>query len=350
MDGKVLQNGDNMMAAAKGGDFAAFLNQYAFSGPWRAVQEESGMNNTTRMVYAGGSKYVLRVYDNHRDADIVLTEHAVLLALARTDLPVLVPKPVASRSGGTVTAAPDGKLAALYRFIEGRRPSPENPHHIEGLGRAAGELTMALRSADIACRPIYKPYYEFEETHCKAASDAVLRLAEASARLSGFVSEVDRLLSERARLAALRDRFAALPAQWIHGDIVFNNAVAQDDRIVGLLDFEFSTVDARAMELAVILGEFPEADGERALKRIGLFCSGYGSAVRLTGEELEMLPELVKLRMMDVFLHFAGRLLEGLDPEEVWEGQIKRASFVFGWMDKHRGVLETKFDRYLAQV
>jgi homoserine kinase type II len=69
----------------------------------------------------------------------------------------------------------------------------------------------------------------------------------------------------------------------------------------------------------------------------------------LSGEELNLLPELVKLRMMDVFLHFAGRLLEGLDAEEVWEGQIRRASFVIAWLDEHRGRLDALFDRYLAE-
>ncbi|WP_274650704.1 phosphotransferase [Paenibacillus humicola] len=334
--------------AADGSRFAVFLEQYAFDEPWRAVKEESGMNNTTRMVYADGRKYVLRVYDNHCDPAIVTVEHAVLLGLSRSRLRFQVPRPVSNRGGGTITAAKDGKLAALYGYIQGTRPSADDRDHIRGLGAAAGELSVALKTASIAAAPLYTPYYDFAETHGWAEGEVLHRLAERESGTGGCRRELELLLAERVRLAALKERFAALPRQWIHGDLNFTNAVAREDQIAGLLDFEFCAVDARAMEPAVVLAEFPDADLEAALDKFALFCEGFGRHVRLSGDEIRLLPELIKLRMMDVVLHFAGRFREGLDPGSVWEGQIRRAAFVTEWLDGHRGALAALFERYFA--
>jgi homoserine kinase type II len=335
------------MAITAGGDFAAFLDQYNFSETWRAVEEESGMNNTTRMVYSGTNKYVLRVYDNHRDAQIVRIEHLVLEGLQALKLPFKVPQPVENNRNSTITVSQDGKLAALYRFIEGQRPSPKNPEHIAGLGHAAGLLSQALNEVKPDVVPIYKPYYEFDEAHGDLTDQAIRVMAAQSELLSSRTGELQQLLRLRGQLLDLKPRIAALPHQWIHGDIVFTNSLCEGDRIVGLLDFEFCTVDVRVMELAVVLSEFPEEEEGTALERTALFCRGFGSAARLTMDEIALLPELMKLRMMDVFLHFARRYAEGLDPEQVWDGQIVRASYVCEWIDRNLDKLEPMFRHYL---
>ncbi|QYR19037.1 phosphotransferase [Paenibacillus sp. sptzw28] len=335
------------MAITAGGDFAAFLDQYNLAAAWRAVEEESGMNNTTRMVYSGDNKYVLRVYDNHRDAQIVRIEHLVLEGLQALKLPFKVPQPVENNRNSSITVSPDGKLAALFRFIEGDRPSPKNPEHVAGLGRAAGLLSHALNGVRPDVIPIYKPYYEFDKTHGAVTDEAIRVMAAESELLSGRTGQLEQLLRLRGQLLDLKPRIAALPHQWIHGDIVFTNSLCEGDRIVGMLDFEFSTVDVRVMELAVVLGEFPEAEEGTALERTALFCRGFGSAVKLTIDEIALLPELIKLRMMDVFLHFAGRYAEKLDPEQVWDGQIVRASYVCEWINRNLDKLEPMFRQYL---
>ncbi|MFB9330409.1 phosphotransferase [Paenibacillus aurantiacus] len=331
-----------------GGEFAAFLDAYDWSSPWRAEREESGMNNTTRMIYAGDERYVLRVYDNHRDEAIVRVEHAVLLALIGQDMDIRVPEPVRNQGGSTVTQGPEGKLAALYRYIEGRRPSPDNPAHIRGLGEAASKLSSRLAAAQIDVKPLYDAYYRFEETHRAMTNERLAELAH-TLRLPDAESEqVEAMVRLRAELRLAANRAAKLPHQWIHGDIVFTNSVAAADRIVGLLDFEFATVDVRAMELAVVLAEFPGPDAGTALNRIGLFCEGYGEGVRLGTEEADMLPALMQMRMMDVFLHFAGRLADGVDVPEVWRGQIERTSFVCGWIERNRLELNRIFRETLT--
>ncbi|MBB3110316.1 homoserine kinase type II [Paenibacillus phyllosphaerae] len=330
------------------GELAVFLNAYEWRGPWRAEKEESGMNNTTMMIYAANERYVLRIYDNHQDEGVVQVEHQVLQALARSDMPIQVPKPVANKQGLTVSTAPDGKLAALYHYIEGHRPTVDNLHHVAGLGQAAGSVAKVLQHVTIQADPLYDPYYRCETTHAAMAADVLKALCRTHALTEGQLAGVETMLTHRARLAKLTPQIEKLPHQWIHGDIVFTNSVAQGDRVVGLLDFEFTTVDVRVMEVAVVLAEFPSEDSQLALQRIDTFCSGYGSQMRLTREELELLPALIKLRMMDVFLHFAGRLSEGLDDAHVWAHQIERNSYVCEWVDRYADELSGIFARRLG--
>ena len=154
-------------------------------------------------------------------------------------------------------------------------------------------------------KPLYKPYYEFEQSHKAMAGEIIGRMTASSELLNTRKAELELLLLERTRLAQLRSAFASMPHQWIHGDIVFNNALVQEDGF-RVLDFEFCTIDLRAMELAVVLAEFPSEDLSRAMEQITLFCRGYGASVKLTRDEINLLPDLVKLRMLDVFLSFCG--------------------------------------------
>ncbi|RAP78255.1 phosphotransferase [Paenibacillus montanisoli] len=332
-------------------EYAQYLDAYPIDPDWHIKKEECGMNNTTRMVYAGADKLVLRIYENHRDRALVVTEHAILNELLRAKLTYKVPAAVQNRHRETITVGPEGKLAALYRFIPGKRPNPNSDAHVYGLGQAAGELSHALArlSGRAELIPQYKPYYELAENHGAMLDDALLQLCERNEQLKDRREKVIGLLHERKYLTALRDCIAKLPQQWIHGDIVFTNAVANEELISGLLDFEFCTVDARAMELAVVLAEFPsEASGE-AIRHIELFCKGFGEWAKLNQREQEQLPALIKLRMIDVWLHFAGRLQSGLDPEQVWLDQTDRVSFVCRWVEDHADAISEIFRRNLTE-
>ncbi|SFS62252.1 phosphotransferase [Paenibacillus sp. BC26] len=337
------------MSQIRVGEFAEYLNAYPLDRNWLLKQEESGMNNTTRMVYSDGEKFVLRVYENHRNDAFIRTEHEILNELQRHQLSFEVPRPVLNHASDSVTIGSEGKLAALYRYIDGNRPRADYDSHIYGLGYAAGELSLALAGLSLKPEtvPQYKPYYELEDIHGSMSAEVLIGLCERSERLSKSRDKLDGLQRAREQLAGLRNQIAGLRLQWIHGDIVFTNAVAEGDRITGMLDFEFCTMDVRAMELAVAIAEFPSEDEEEAFRRIELFCSGYGEAANLTEDEVQLLPALVKIRMVDVWLHFAGRLFDGMDSDAIWHDQIERASFVCNWVDRWNEELLNSFRRHL---
>ena len=318
--------------------FDLFLNKYELERPLTVENRESGMNNTTRIVAAGdGRKYVLRIYNNHQDSNIVRLEHEVLKELSARPLPFRIPVPLPNKLGDTVSVAEDGKVSALFRYIEGKRPSAQVEAHIRALGKAAGELTAALGQIRPDSKPLYSPYFLLESTYEGMDCDAFTGLAERSEALAARRGSLLALQREREALQASTEGIRHLPQQWIHGDIVFNNTVAQEDVIVGVLDFEFCTVDARAMELAVIAADLvrTEHQASTSVRRIKLLLDGYGGAFRLTDEELAALPTLMKLRQLDVALHFACRYRDGLDGEEVLAGIIDQSAHCCNWVDHY---------------
>lgn len=320
-------------------DFAVYLNQYPLDSEWSIEPGESGMNNTTRMIRAGDRRYVLRVYNNHKDKQIVDLEHEVLKALQERNPNFMSPIPVMNRKGNRVTTDKDGTLAALYQFIPGARPTIGNKAHIRSLGIAAARLTEALNTLTLESKPIYQPYYLMKQTYAALDEQVIRERAAVDASLAGRLNKFNHLLSLRDKLsmelAVIRD----LPHQWIHGDLNFSNSVAVGDEIVGILDFEFCTMDVRVMELAVVLVDLITENEVAALDRISLICDGYGSILKLTEKKSDSLPVLMKLRMLDITLHFATRLLENLDDSTILAGIIDQAFQAIEWIDVNEAQL-----------
>ncbi|MDQ0057983.1 phosphotransferase [Paenibacillus harenae] len=316
-------------------DFASFLEQYSFKDEWRIEHKESGMNNTTRMVTAGNERFVMRIYNNHKDSGIVALEHEILDWLQTKALPFQVPLPIHNGNGTTLTRIEDGTIASLFRYIEGERTDAATERHVYLLGRAAGELSAALSDARPSRQPLYSPYYELEETYAAMDEESFINLSERSNELLARRESMTRLMNERRYLKPLSIRIAELPKQWIHGDLVFNNTLVRDGAMSGVLDFEFCTVDVRAMELAVTAVDMIRPDRGDLLDRIKLLFAGYSEVIRLSDREMELLPAMMKLRLLDVALHFAIRFKDGLDADEVLCGIIDQSVYGCEWVERH---------------
>ncbi|CAM4203067.1 phosphotransferase [Paenibacillus tarimensis] len=327
--------------------FAIFLQQYDWEEPWRCEQRESGMNNTTRMIDAGDKRYVLRVYDNHNDTAKVQLEHDILMAVSGT-YSLKVPVPVVNRNGSTVTVSPEGKLAALYEFIEGERPNPDRASHVAGLGRAVGLLSLAMMEIRTDSRPLYEPYHELADSYSDWTMDVLIHLAESRGLSNDVRSEVEYVSDQVERLKQQLSAIKRLPEHWIHGDVNFSNAVADGEHITGILDFEFVTRDTAVMEAAIPMLDFiGEKNSGDPLNKIKLFADGLGSARKYSESELLSIPDLMKLRMADVWLHFAVRLSNSLDQPAVWMEQTRKAAAVFHWVESHRKQLERLLEQRL---
>jgi homoserine kinase type II len=297
------------------------------------------MNNTTRIINDGDRKYVLRLYNNHGDANTVKLEHEVLKALSGADLDFRVPEPVANREGDTVTVLPDGKIACLFRYIEGARPDPRNAAQVKALGAATGAISSALNGVNVSFKPQYSPYYELGTTYEAMDKRALLELVDREPLFRGQAMQFGYLQDQREQALKLCERAASLPRQWIHGDICCGNALSIGDRLSGILDFEFVTIDSRAMELAVMMVDLLKrefASGSR--DRLAIAAEAFQDVVALTAEERKLLPVLMKLRLLDITLHFAVRYRDGLDGPDVLSGIVDSCAYGCEWITNHKPV------------
>jgi len=317
------------------------LSKYFSDGKWEVEAGQSGWNNTTRFVRAAGKRWVLRIYQTHRDADKVLFEHEVLRALNQMDLPFQVPCPAACDDGNTISrlaesggdAEAQEKLACLFAYIEGTRPPENDAAAAYRIGIAAGQLSRALSGLQLAGAPAYPPYYEMDAAYplCTPGTVAAFCFSPAGPFEADAVA-LKTIGEAIERFRAYLPQFRELPHQLVHGDINHSNMLTgAGDDIAAILDFEFCTRDARAMEPAVIVsgllsGSDPLSDSiSDPLCCVESFLRGFGESCPLHGAEAAAIPLLVELRILDVFMHFLSRYLDGVDGEDVLKAQIRSA-------------------------
>ncbi|QJD82659.1 phosphotransferase [Cohnella herbarum] len=312
--------------------FENVLRNYFASGEWTIEEGQSGWNNTTRFIEAEGRRWVLRIYETHKDEDKIRYEHGLLMALNKVDMPFKVPMPIRCFDGSTIVRLEDGseRIACLFSYIEGQRPEEGKAEIGYAFGVAAGQLSRSLAQISDVGKPIYPPYYEMDSAHPLCTPDAVSAFCFAPPIEFREEALVDALLAIGEALQRYRSylpSFRTLPHQLIHGDINHSNSLVSgdgsDDRLAAVLDFEFCTWDLRAMEFAVIVSGL--LSDEEALGTVELFLRGVGEQLTLEKAEAEAVPLLVQLRILDVFLHFLGRYLDGVDGENVLGEQIRSA-------------------------
>ncbi|GIP59258.1 phosphotransferase [Paenibacillus sp. FSL W8-0186] len=330
------------------------LEQYPPEYNGRIQQGASGWNNTTYFVEGRSRRSVLRIYETHQDLEKIRFEHIVLQALndERT-LNYQVPRPVRTNSGETTVRLEDGtgRYACMFEYIEGTRLQGDESTAAQSFGEAAGEMLSRLAEIDPGMQPSYRPYYELPQSYPICTREAVLEFCQQPP--PPFMDLREPLgelgLAYQGVLERL-DGLEKLPQQLIHGDLNYSNLLVSEDdpaQVTALLDFEFCTKDVRAMEPAVIISGLLGQGEDKDREAVNRFCQGFGSRVRLTGEELEAVPVLLRLRQIDVFLHFMSRFLQGTDGPEVLREQIRSTSAGLRQLERHGEWIKESLVRYI---
>jgi homoserine kinase type II len=321
------------------------LARYFPAGSWETRFGPSGANNTTVFIIVNAEQFVLRIYKTHQDKEKIMYEQAVLLALKKQPLLFSIPEPVLTLEGKPMVETADGKLAGLYRFLDGVNPSLDSLGQIQSFGRTAAQLTGSLAEVQLHLPPVYRPYYEIESTHPRCPLSEIMKFCQIPP--NEFAELRDELLIISKQLDAFRKLVTALkqmPHQLVHGDLNASNIlVNQDGLVFAVLDFEFVTNDLRVMETAVCLSDFiqPSQDKNRVWETVNAFLSGYGSVMKLTENEISSLPDLIQLRSLDVFIHFLGRHWDGIDSAETVKKYTHKAATRVEWLNENKDRLLT---------
>ncbi|WP_167357121.1 phosphotransferase [Paenibacillus pectinilyticus] len=315
---------------------------------WTLRVGAGGMNNTTRFVEVGDRTYVLRLYETHRDTNKIKFEHSVLLRLAaiKAELPYDIPMPLELPNGGTMVTLGDGegKIAALFTFTDGENPIELGLSQLHEMGKAVGQLSAALATINMELKPEYAPYYEIEHIHPSCKPEAIRTFClQAPESFLPQQEELAYIFGRYMALYAAIPTIRQLPHQLVHGDINGSNMLVNEEgQLAAILDFEFVTIDARVMELAVCLSDLidPSLSEDRLKTNCRTFYEGYRQFIALTQEEKGILPLLIELRRLDVFIHFLGRYLDGVDPQGVLVDIITNTYEKTKWLQEHDTLLQ----------
>jgi homoserine kinase type II len=283
-----------------------------------------------------GQTYVLRVYNNGNKTGHVEYEHELLKALhaQAPNLSFELPKffPV---KGGTKTFAEvsNGAQACLCSVIPGVLPKTTNP---QILGRAVGELMSALESVKIDLKAPTPPYFNVWDVHTHINPEAYKEVTEKADMdfIREHINTLTKLFEEC--MVRVETYKGTLPMQRIHGDLHYDNCLVAEtqDRVTGVLDFEFTAYDWRAMEVAVCLSKYAAEDSP--LELMQSFISGYAEHGKLNRAEAEAMPDLINLRVFSNVFFFIGRSLAGEDSIVSFTKRAKMYADRVVWVNANR--------------
>jgi Ser/Thr protein kinase RdoA (MazF antagonist) len=282
-----------------------------------------GVNNKTYYATPPGAAapaYCVRIYNNGRNRARVAYEHAVIAALQplAATLSFAVPRFLPAAGGGTFATLASGGHACCAALIPG---GPAGADAARAIGRATAELVLALAPVAISpevppANPLYRNFYDAHHSITREAFMACARgdalFAPVRAAMDFLVAEIEATEALIARIAALEP---ALPTQLINADLHTDNVLVGGGVVTGVLDFEFSCVDWRTMELVVGVSKYCGAADPKPLleEYIAGYCAGGG---RFTAAEIELVPELIILRILNNVVFFVGRYLAKEDSIE----------------------------------
>jgi homoserine kinase type II len=293
---------------------------------WKFTKCLSGVNNVVYHVdYVADAQdhpptsldssksYVIRLYNNGRDHDRVKFEHFILRSITQmsSKLPFTIPQPISSRVGvpSTYVQLSNGIYASLFPFINGSTASLEDT---EAVGMACAMTSSILRditqlvpqSMLESCST--RPYYELWKTH-PSINKALFDELISSSVYDSIRSELSYLIDELPRMEEKIERFLSmnLPKQIIHGDLQVANILCENGKVTGVLDLEFVAYDWRAMDLAINLSTY--CHEINAIDIIDSFMHGYAAYFQLTMMEIECIPDLISLRLLNNVIYYIGR-------------------------------------------
>lgn len=317
-----------------------FLSAYALVPPVkRGARFSTGLSNINEGIHTGAGDFVLRTYSSISYADLasIHYEHQLLSWLADRPLSFAVPAPVQTRAGALLARGQDDWVS-LTPWRSGSRLDPERLDHVELLGGAIGELQMALQDYPLTPRPgrsLFDKLFYFSRPKLEPLTVTPEQLGLSQA----WESILDLFAwwrQEAAELQAFVDgEYGALPTQVSHNDVTHNNVLVDEGRVSAVLDFEFATVASNALDLAQGLRVALRIDeNEEPWQAASAFFRGYRRWSRLTQNEAQALPKLMRLRAALTVMWWLGHPV-ATDHADLIISRIERLRRTARWTQRH---------------
>ncbi|WP_281967170.1 phosphotransferase [Roseovarius nanhaiticus] len=275
-------------------DMAAELARdlYGISGSITPLSAEKDANFRIRL--DTGAQALLKVTNTAEDRGVTDMQTAALIHLAHVDpdLPVQrICRSVMGRSAEIITG-PNGDphIVRLMSFLSGTilAGASPTPEFYPALGSFMARVTRGLRGFfHPAAGHILQ--WDIKQAHRLRPMLDVIGDAAMRARVAEIVARFD---------SHIAPQLSGLRAQVVHNDFNPHNLLADGERAsrpVGLIDFGDMVHTPIACDLAVACS-YQVTEGDRPLDRIAQILSGYASVLPLEPEELELLPDLMRLR------------------------------------------------------
>jgi homoserine kinase type II len=292
-------------------ELATWLGNYSIGTMLSCEPIEAGIENTNYFVTTTQGRYVLTLFER-LPADELPFYVNFMAHLARHGIPC--PAPIADLSDQYLQRL-NGKPAALVTRLAGRSVERPGAAECAELGALLGRMHLAARS--------YSAYLE------NPRGAKWWRLA--ARQVAPFLDSQKKALLESELEFQAQHRFPDLPRAPVHADLFRDNALFENGRISGVVDFYFAGVDCLLYDVAVCVNDWCLVDhqSQRALDetRTKALLAAYHAVRPFNALEREAWPAMLRAaalrfwlsRLCDFHLPRPGMLVHAHDPEHFRE-------------------------------
>jgi Ser/Thr protein kinase RdoA (MazF antagonist) len=272
-------------------------------GGAHAVALPGGYSNETVRIDARAGRFVVRRYGRlHVTRAAIAFEHAITAHAAARMREIAAP--LRAADGGTIAAAPDGGMAAVFPYAEGIT------------GRT--DLGTGCAAARVLAR-FHRAMHDVHVASGMRSTRFLGILPWLRERFNRFASDplVGRALDWSALVTAtagatvrVAPRAAELPHVVVHGDPNPGNVVTgEPGEVRALIDFDFAHETERVYDLGALLDEFAREhdDGPLQLGRVAPLVEAYAGEAPLAPAERDLIPEAMLRRAATLVWYVATR-------------------------------------------
>ncbi len=234
-----------------------------------------GFSNVNFRIETDQGIFLARLCCTQSD-DRIRDEARFLDSIRDTGFPASYP---ISRTDGTPITFHDDQRVMMYDFIVGEEPSV-TPDSARQVGDAIGLLATLEVPASYSSRSLS----DIDEAKqlLITKSDKLEMYPEFHSQFQQETEEIESFLQ------------IELPRGFVHADAFPDNTIFRDGKLIALIDFEDSCVDALLFDVGMTLLGFGYQDGHPDPDQISALLEGYQSRRTLTPLEVESLPMMVR--------------------------------------------------------
>ena len=282
----------------------AWLRHYSVGRLQRLEPVKAGIENSNFFVTTTQGRYVLTLFERLPAAELPF--YLELMAhLARHGIPS--PAPIADLADQYLQQL-NGKPAALVMRLPGHSLEQPGEAECSELGALLARMHLAGRSY-----PAYLENPRGPKWWRGAAAD-----------LKPFLNPRQSALLEEELAFQSQHRFPDLPRGPVHADLFRDNALFENGRISGVIDFYFAGVDCLLYDVAVCANDWClDADLRLEPARTQALLAAYEALRPITALERSAWPVMLRAaalrfwlsRLHDFHLPRPGMLVHAHDPE-----------------------------------
>jgi Ser/Thr protein kinase RdoA (MazF antagonist) len=255
------------------------------------------------------------------------------------NLSFVVPTPIPTSAGETlVIVKQDNSLlrVALLPFIAGNSSDRKNLDHTHAISQTLGELHHALAGFDSQGKMAQLPAWgDLNHIYPLVTPLEVPKLLKLTLMQQ---ERVVKTLTEV--IEAAPNLYKVLPVQTTHADYLSPNVMLLENRVVGVLDFEFATSDLRLMDYVAALDHLTRFSGEApSWEFVKAFSAGYAKHVCLSQLEVEALTLVWRLQQASCIVYWTGWLCDGKVTHQSVVDAVARMLLLEDWFEENTATL-----------